>query len=180
MIKRDSRGRFVKGNLAGKPFQKGHKGDEEFERKRKLALRGREFSKETREKIGRANSKALKEYFKIHEVWNKGKNVTVPHLAPFQFKKGSNGEMNKSWKGGRYKDYWGYVFIYAPYHPKAMNGGYVREHRLVMEKFLGRYLEDNEVVHHKNGIKDDNRLENLEVMSDREHKRLHSRERKVK
>lgn len=66
----------------------------------------------------------------------------------------------------------GYVLIHAPYHPKASKRGYVMEHRLVMEKHLGRLLERSEVVHHKNGKKDDNRLENLELMTKAEHDSL--------
>ena len=69
------------------------------------------------------------------------------------------------WKGGRYKDNTsGRVWIYSPDHPSCTKKGYVLEHRLVMEKFIGRYLRLNEIIHHKNKIVDDNRLENLEII----------------
>jgi hypothetical protein len=79
------------------------------------------------------------------------------------------GEKCKSWKGGRNKIRGGYIEIFCPQHPAARGGKYVREHRLVMEKYLGRYLYPWEEIHHRNGIHDDNRIENLELISGRMH-----------
>lgn len=62
----------------------------------------------------------------------------------------------------RYTHNTGYVFVYAPGHPDAYCK-YIREHRLVMERMLGRRLEPFENVHHINGVRSDNRPENLEI-----------------
>lgn len=71
-------------------------------------------------------------------------------------------------------DHAGYVLIKVDNHPCADSKGYVREHRLVMEEKLGRYLRPGEVVHHINHIKNDNRIENLLLCSDEEHKKEHT------
>lgn len=82
------------------------------------------------------------------------------------------GENNPRWNGGvKYSR--GYVFIYKPNHPNNVQG-YVQEHRLIMEQHIGRYLKSKEVIHHINGIKKDNRIENLMLLkNESEHKKLH-------
>jgi len=80
------------------------------------------------------------------------------------FWKNVTGDNHWNWKGGIRRT-GGYLYIKAPdQHPLTQTGGFVAEHRLVMEKKLGRYLTKEEEVHHINGIKDDNRFENLELV----------------
>lgn len=77
-----------------------------------------------------------------------------------------SGEGHPDWKGGRTTNKDGYIEVYCPDHPnRRKHTPYVLEHRLVMERHLGRYLTRQEVVHHRNGVKDDNRIENLELFS---------------
>jgi hypothetical protein len=71
------------------------------------------------------------------------------------------GENNPMWKGGIIKNTQGYIEIKDRNHPLSSKEGYVKEHRLVMEKVIGRFLHRFEVVHHINQIRDDNRIENL-------------------
>ncbi len=79
--------------------------------------------------------------------------------------------------GGRTQfDHFGYVIEYAPDHPAVTLRGFVRQHRLVMEKVLGRYLSGMEVVHHIDRNRMNNDPSNLMVMSDQEHKILHGKE----
>ena len=67
-----------------------------------------------------------------------------------------------------------YNYAVVPKHPNSGKHGYVLEHRIIMENHLGRLLNSNEVVHHKDENKKNNDISNLEVLSDIEHVRLHS------
>jgi hypothetical protein len=91
-------------------------------------------------------------------------------LAQENRNKAHIGKRSMAWKGGKIKDKFGYIQIWMPRHPNAKLAGYIHEHRFVMSEHLNRPLESGESVHHKNGIKDDNRIENLELMTKRVHK----------
>lgn len=81
---------------------------------------------------------------------------------------------NPNWKGGRLRKTNGYIIVLQTDHPFCSKDGYVLEHRLIMEKHLGRILLPSEIVHHINGISDDNRIENLMLFSNqKEHAKTH-------
>lgn len=89
------------------------------------------------------------------------------------------GKNSPHWRGGRCKEGNGYIRVLLRpndfFYPMASKKGYVLEHRLVMAQHLGRCLASWEWVHHKNGIKDDNKLENLELVTDSSHLTQHTR-----
>jgi hypothetical protein len=99
------------------------------------------------------------------------------------------GEKNPNWSGGIQIGQGGYIKVKCPGHPRAnpKRGNYVPQHILVMERYLGRYLEwhgqndpNNEVVHHINHNTQDNRIENLQLMKEAQHRELHSKEALIK
>lgn len=76
-------------------------------------------------------------------------------------------ELARNWKGGRRRAR-GYVELHDPTHPRARGNGYVAEHIVIWERHNGT-LPDGWHVHHANGVKDDNRVENLQAMPSRNH-----------
>ena len=77
------------------------------------------------------------------------------------------GDANPAWKGGCRQRADGYWLVQTP-------DGERLEHRVVMERKLGRHLRDDEIVHHVDEDKSNNDPENLEVMSQSDHARLHA------
>lgn len=168
------RGKFCSVQCAGisrigkkRVFTKEHRENLSKSKKGKVSwAKGKKFTDEHRANIskgltGKHLSKEHKDNLRqAREEWLKTADI-----------KGSNAP---GWKGGRCKEPSGYIIIHIPSHPNTSSKGYVREHRLVVEKSIGRYLKKNEVVHHINGICDDNRLENLVCMTNVEHSKLHT------
>ena len=114
---------------------------------------GHIVTKETREKL---SEKFKGSHFSPKTQFKKGMtpySKLHPEIMP-------RGKEHPNWQGGRRKvgDYW---YILKPNHPFTTKQGYVCEHRLIVEKQIGRYLHRWEVCHHINKIKDDNRPENL-------------------
>lgn len=89
--------------------------------------------------------------------------------------KASSGKNSGNFKGYRRKTSKGYIALYIPDHPNASANGLVMEHRVVMEKHLGYILPKEFDVHHINGNKEDNRIENLAIMTHEAHTILHNR-----
>ena len=85
-----------------------------------------------------------------------------------------SGNKSIKWQGGIRKTWNGYIIEIRKGHPRSDRDGYVRQHILVMEKHLNRFLEGYEVVHHKDGNRQNNKIENLELFNSQgEHLKHH-------
>lgn len=133
----------------------GSKNSQETIEKRRRSLTGKRHSEEAKQK--------MREY----RLGRKATPETREKLSKIQK------VLRTAFKGGRTKHSAGYIEILMPGHQYAHNG-YVLEHRIVMERHIGRVLTPLEVVHHINGDKADNRLENLKLFANnQEHMKHH-------
>ncbi len=126
-----------------------------IKKNRKGLGKGRKLPEETKKKISVAN--------KGKPCFWKGKKLpkeTRDKISKNHFD--CRGKNHPNWKGGRHINSDGYVWIFMSEHPFAKSN-YILEHHIVIEKYIGRYLKREEVVHHINKIKGDNRIENLMV-----------------
>lgn len=151
-------------------WMEGKKHKKESIEKMRISSTGKKHTQETRDKLsiihkGKILSKETKQ--KISKA-NKGLKRSEEHKLKYR------GKNKHSWKGGRIIDKSGYILVQKPEHPFSNKSGYVREHRLVIEKHLGRYLEPGEVVHHLDGNESNNNLSNLHFFSNpSEHTKYH-------
>lgn len=90
-----------------------------------------------------------------HHSLEARKKISISKIGKYK------GKDNPHWKGGLIFDRDGYILLLKPNHPFCNSIGYIREHRLIMEEKLGRYLTPTEKIHHINGIRSDNRIKNL-------------------
>jgi len=146
--------------------RQGKKDSEETRKKKSLARMGNKNPN-----YGKPRSEETKRKLSLA---HKGKKLTEEHKKKIVLKSiFQKGEKNPSWKGGL-KNSLGYVLILSPDHPYCDSQGYIRRSRKIMESHLGRTLLPTEVVHHINGIKDDDRIENLMLFPNNgKHRKYH-------
>ena len=143
-------------------FKKGYKQSKEHTEKIRLASLGRKHSTKTKEIISKKAKQRLK---------NPTKN---PMYGVHRF-----GKENPNWRGGKtICNIRGrkYILIFSPDHPYKFRDRYVYEHRLIMEKHLGRYLKPKEIVHHIDNNPINNSIDNLMLFpSHSAHRNYHAK-----
>jgi hypothetical protein len=106
-----------------------------------------------------------------------GKSCAGKQFAKLEMGVTAKGEKSPHWQGGRRKRKQ-YIMIYMPDHPFSDEKGYVWEHRYVMEQHIGRYLKPLEEVHHIDANPENNIIDNLQLITRSDHRKLHDKNRK--
>jgi hypothetical protein len=122
--------------------------------------------------VEKLTQKQIADKFKVGQkvIWRRMRDFNIPARIPIN--NNQSGENNPSWKGGWYNDR-GYIYVLMPEHPNAMKNGYVGLHTVNVTKKLGRPIQKGELIHHIDGNKGNNDINNLYVCDKREHKFLH-------
>lgn len=111
----------------------------------------------------------------IVSIYKKARALKLQRHKTIEFTNRSTG---REWTHNKQKNYKGYVLVYRPKHPRADRYGRVFEHIVVWEEFNNKAVPAGYIVHHINEIKNDNRIENLKLMSASEHSIYHNKNRK--
>ena len=110
--------------------------------------------------------------------WNAGKTLSENYKKKIKIScQGINmGKKNGNWNGGRTMSKEGYIYVKTPSHCYANACGYVPEHRIVIERHIKRLLKPEEVIHHLNLDKSDNKIGNLMLFKNqKEHLKFHNK-----
>lgn len=146
----------------------GNKLSEEARRKISEAHKGNKYN------LGKRHTEETKRKLSLAHIGRSTGAKSVETRRKISLKNSGNG--NGQWKGGVRPTTRGYIKIHSPNHPNKDISGYVMEHRLIVEKFIGRYLTKEEQIHHIDFNPKNNDISNLMIFPNaKEHIRFHNK-----